>query len=64
MQYVGKIADKDWSVEDVLECWLSVCVCVCVCVCVRARAVKREDGLSACVLVLFSVSQSQCLLFS
>jgi hypothetical protein len=29
VEYVGTIAAKDWTVDDVLECWLEVSLCQC-----------------------------------
>ena len=36
VEYIGAVAGKDWTVDDVLECWLAVCVCAIICTVVRA----------------------------
>ena len=30
VEYVGTLGDMDWTVDDVLECWLEVSACDCV----------------------------------
>ena len=50
VEYIGAVAGKDWTVDDVLECWLAVCVCAIICTVVRAclslLCSRAGDGLA------------------
>ena len=49
VEYIGAVAGKDWTVDDVLECWLAVCVCAIICTVVRACVIlfcSRARALS------------------